>query len=165
MAIDDGAKALARALRRADKDVAARVLADSASAPRSPALEALAEVFDAPTRAHAVAAINEHLSGISGELDGAGEVPRAGARISLASGTFLGLLRVATGLGADGQWLTWALVAFAGGLLGAGVSMGLARRSERAARDRREAWNRLSGLLGALAPAEPGVSKSPTQAV
>lgn len=149
----DGADELARALRRANRESATRVV-DAGTVPPGPALDLLSEVLAAPSHAHAIAAINEQLGDVSAELDGAGEVSRAGARISLAAGTVVALIRLATGLGTGGAWLAWAMAAFAGGLFGAGWAMGLARLSEQRARDRREVWNRLTRMLAALAPPE-----------
>ncbi|MEB2311566.1 MAG: hypothetical protein OZ921_03630 [Sorangiineae bacterium] len=149
---DDGAAALAAALRGAGGR-AARALVERE--PRTRATALLREVLDAKSHAHAVAAINEHLADVAWELEGAGVLPRAAARVALAGATGAAVARIATGLGTDGPWLGWAAAAFGGGLVAAMGSLGLARRAERVARERRDAWNRVASALGRLGAESP----------
>jgi hypothetical protein len=124
----------------------------------SPVAELLLRVYEAPTRDAAVAETNLQLAEVSRELDVQAEVPRSSARIALASGTVLALLRVIGDLnaGQPGGWL-WALAPFAGGTLSALICAQLGRMAGERARSYREAWNGLSRrLLQAVESGPPG---------
>lgn len=109
------------------------------------------EVTSAPSRANAIAAINEKLFEVATTLDRGADLPKAAARIALASGTLFALLELAGGL-SRGQ-VSWGpgLVAFMGGLAAAGVCAELGRLAKAQERRCRDAWNRFAKRLASLA--------------
>ena len=117
----------------------------------SPGEQLVRDVLGAPSRAHAVAEMNERLSDAQSELAGAA-VPRVAARIALGSGTLLAIVEVARGLGRGDVSVLWALGAFGCGLVAAGVAAHLGRLADSRARARREQWNALSRGLMRLLP-------------
>lgn len=114
------------------------------------------EVLGAPDRARAIAILNERLADVGDELERGADVPKAAARIALASGTLFALLELAHGLQQQAVRWGWGLGAFLGGLAGAAVCAELGRLTKAQAERCREAWNRLAKLLASLRPEPSG---------
>ena len=114
-------------------------------APETPVLQPLTELDHGPAR---LAAVNEALLDLDGEIGRDGAVPRAATRIALAAGVALGLVRVAASIttpaGADSAG---ALGAFGLGLLGAGASALVGRRATAQARAVRAQWDRVGRVV------------------
>jgi hypothetical protein len=104
------------------------------------------EALDAPG-ATWVGVVNEHLSDAAHALDDGSGVPKAAARISLATGTLLAVLGVASGAGGASSPMAASAGAFAFGLAGALVTLEMGRRADRLAAERRREWDRLSTAL------------------
>lgn len=141
----DAERAAAELRRRPDRERVAHVLA--LLPPESETAAVLQAVLEAPTREHAIAEINLQLSEVSRRLKVGAEVPRAAARIAMASGTVLALVRVATGY-AETAALVSAVTTFAIGLAAGLVCAQLGRLAGRRAVVYRETWNALGKRLG-----------------
>jgi hypothetical protein len=115
--------------------------------------ELIETLATAPTRAAAVAELNDCIAELSRELEVGAAVPRAAGRIALFSGVGLAVVAVATGLSAaGGVALRPALVAFGSGLLGALACAGLGRAADARSRRQREAWEELRRVLDRVLP-------------
>jgi hypothetical protein len=113
-------------------------------------IEALAT---APTRAAAVAELNDCIAELSRELEVGAAVPRAAGRIALFSGVGLAVIAVAAGLSTtDGAALGPALAAFGIGLLGALACSALGHAADVRSRRQREAWEELRRVLDRVLP-------------
>ena len=118
--------------------------------------ELLRAVMAAPSRAHAVAEVNDRLFDADRELQAGASIPRSAARIALATGALLGIVQLARTLAGPAPMLASALASFGIGLVSALVCWNLGRLADSRAQAQREAWNELSRGLLRLAPAQDG---------
>ena len=137
---------------------------------RDAGAELVVAVLEAPSRAHAVAELNEHLSDAAAGIETGATVPRSAARVALASGTLLSLVQIARELPAAHASATWPLVAFGSGLIAALGCGQLGRLADRRAQDLRRDWNDLARALRAHFPAadgstDPGAASGQTSAI
>lgn len=109
------------------------------------------EVLAAPSRAAAVAALNEALGDVARELDVSREVPKSATRVTLASGALLALVELGRRL-PDGaaSAMAGALPPVAAGVVGAAICWSLARVAEQRGRRARDGWDRLGRILERL---------------
>ncbi|MCC6903744.1 MAG: hypothetical protein IT377_32550 [Polyangiaceae bacterium] len=110
------------------------------------------EVLDAPSRAQAIATLNEALGDVARELDVSREVPKSATRVALASGALLGLVELGRRL-PDGDGvaaLAAAAPAVVVGGVGAVVCLISARSAEEHGRRARDGWDRLGRILERL---------------
>ena len=128
---------------------AARLLGEHA------AEELLHDVLDAPSRRHAVAELNEHLSEAARSIDLGAEVPRSAARVALATGTLLGVIELVRTLPGGGVSVGWALGAFGCGAASALATQYTGRLADCRARQLRDAWNALAAAITRLLPPPP----------
>jgi hypothetical protein len=119
----------------------------------------LGEVFDAPSPEHATAAINDRLAEVARDLSVGSELPSAAARIALFAGTGLALIEVARTLPGPIP-IQGALLAFAGGVVGAVSCAELGRRSASMSRALRESWDAVAARALEPAPAGPSGARS-----
>jgi len=120
----------------------------------SPAAEALVEhVVSAPSRAHAVAEVNDRLLDVDRELRAGAAIPRSAARIALGTGALVGIIQVARTLGGPDPMIGSALLAFGGGVIAAVICWNFGRLADSRVRALRDAWNDLTRALLRLAPA------------
>jgi hypothetical protein len=111
-------------------------------------------VFEAPSRAHAVAELNERLSEAQATIEAGATVPRSAARVAVATGTLLALVQVARDLPTGQNSLIWPLVAFGVGLAASGVCGQMGRLADCRAQALRRDWNDLSRALRQHLPAQ-----------
>jgi hypothetical protein len=154
-------------VRRLASEVPARLGELRAGVSRS-AIERLANSFQsetplrrlidsalrAPSRAHAVAEMNEQIAEIEQALDALSPVPRAAARIAVTSGVLLAILGFLSGDAArsESSWQI-ALGAALAGAAAALVAAALGRRADRLSASFRERVNALvRALAGAAGP-------------
>jgi hypothetical protein len=121
-------------------------------------VELVNAVLDAPSRAHAVAEINERLSDARATIEAGATVPRSAARVAVATGTLMALIEVARDLPTGQSSLTWPLVAFGAGLAASGVCSQMGRLADCRAQALRRDWNDLSRALRQHLPAEDAAS-------
>ncbi len=109
--------------------------------------ELVRAVLEAPTRAHAVAELNERLSEARASIEAGATVPRSAARVAVASGTLMALVEVARNLPSGQGSMVWPLVAFGVGLVASVACGQMGRLADCRAQDLRHAWNELSRAL------------------
>ncbi len=104
--------------------------------------DALTDALAAGEERAVVAALNELGLELREELEVGSQIPRSAARVSLATGTLVGVVTLASSLGGSGPVaLPQAVAAFVAGAAGAGVCAELGRRAESLTRRRREGAN------------------------
>jgi hypothetical protein len=113
------------------------------------------EVLTSPSRAHAVALLNERLSEVAADLDYGAEVPRSAARICALSATALALMALITSLPRLETVAVPIGVALAAGVVGAGVTWQLGALARARGERQRHAWNELVRRLTPLLPPDP----------
>jgi hypothetical protein len=116
----------------------------------------LKDVLAAPSRAHAVAEVNDRLFDADRELRTGASIPRSMARIALGTGALIGLVQLARTLGGPESMLLSALLAFGAGLASALICWNFGRLADLRAQTRRDAWNHLARALLRLAAAGDG---------
>lgn len=105
----------------------------------------IAAVLGAPSRAHAVAELNDHLREIDHELDLDRSVPLASARIALAAGALGGVVELLGGVDATGALL--AAMAFGWGTCCAAGAAGVGRLADSESKGQRAHWDRVARWL------------------
>jgi hypothetical protein len=117
-----------------------------------------------------VRVVNQQLSELGHDIATGSEVPRAAARISLACGTLVAVIGLATTVSAEGPPSTGpALAAFGTGLAGAIVALEVGRRATLLANEQRRRWDKLADAVARYrgggpevsGPAETAVSRAP----
>lgn len=113
------------------------------------------EVLTAPSRPLAVLAMNELTAEVTFAIEDARTLPPALARISLLSGTALGLVTMASGLreGRGGEVAVWGSACVVLGVLGWVGCSSYARIAKQAAEKRRDAARELIRALEPRLPA------------
>jgi hypothetical protein len=109
-------------------------------------------VLDAPSRAHALAELNELVSDAARLLGTDAAVPRSAARVALSAGTLLALVELARTLPGGRVSVGWVLCAFACGTSSALAAQLMGRLADCRARQLREAWNAFAQALSRLMP-------------
>jgi DNA-binding PucR family transcriptional regulator len=110
-------------------------------------VELVSAVLEAPSRAHAVAELNERLSEAQASIEAGATVPRSAARVAAASGMLMALVQIARDLPTGQGSLSWPLIAFGVGLVASGVCIQLGRLADCRAQDLRRDWNDLARAL------------------
>ena len=113
------------------------------------------QVLASPSRAHAVALLNERLSEVAGDLDVGAEVPRSAARICAWSAMALALICLITGLPRLETVAVPVGAALAAGVVGAGVTWQVGALARARGKRQRDAWNELVRRLTPLLPSDP----------
>jgi hypothetical protein len=138
-----------RSARPAGDDRLARAAA------REPGLAALLDaVASAPSRAAAIAELNDRAGELSRDLAVGAEVPRVAARIALAAGTACAVIAVAGAIGeSTSRALLEATFAFCSGLAGAGGSAAFGRLADKRSARHRDNWAELRRAIERSLPA------------
>jgi hypothetical protein len=147
----DDAAVVARRVQRADPGVDANAIELGSGR----AAELAQRVLLSPSRAHAIAEINEELLLIDRDEKVGGGLPASGARVALATGTLLAIVGLARGL-AVGSVGIWPVLAFGAGLFGAVGCAALGMSAKKRTRVRREGWNELTRVLALRLDQKPG---------
>ncbi len=110
-----------------------------------------------------VRVVNQQLSELAHDIGASSEVPRAVARISLASGTLVAVIGLAASVSAEGPpSIGPALVAFGVGLAGAIVALEVGRRATLLANEQRRRWDMLAEAVARYrgsGPEVPGLAE------
>jgi hypothetical protein len=115
--------------------------------------ESVSAVLEAPSRAHAVAELNELMRDAAGVLGTDAAVPRSAARVAFSAGTLLALIELARTLPGGMVSVGWVLCAFACGISSELAVRIVGRLADCRARELREAWNVFARALTRLMPA------------
>jgi hypothetical protein len=120
----------------------------------------VASLLGAPSRAYAVAELNELLAEAAQLLEADASGARAAARAALTGGMLFALVELARTLPSGQLSIVWALAALASGLVAALVAAALGRLAGSNARELRDAWNTFSRAATRHMPAEDSVADS-----